>query len=97
MVHLLEFFSWNSKKSDEKLLDNIKKMEIELKSPKEFDPYLFDDYLQNIKKFISKPENLKNIDVNNIISIFNLIRNRQKLLPSTVDDYINILKKLYQT
>ena len=96
------FFGLFGSIDPDKELAKFKQMEQDLEFPKEFDPYLFSYYVSSLGKLVKYAERndasiLQKFDINNCLRLFGIVRNRQNLLPSTVEDledYFNRYKKL---
>lgn len=88
------FFGLFGNLDPDKELSKFKNMEKDIEFPKQFDPYLFDYYVSSLGKLIRYAKKkdltlLNNIDINNCLRLFSIVRNRQNLLPSTVEDLEN--------
>lgn len=96
------FFGLFGKINPAEELTKFKQMEQDLEFPTEDDPYLFGYYVSSLGKLVKYADStdstiLKKFDINNCLRIFGIIRNKQKILPSTVEDlekYYNMYKKL---
>ncbi len=96
------FFGLFGKIDPDKELAKFKQMEHDIEFPKEFDPYLFGYYVSSLGKIIKYAKKhdasiLDEIDINNSLRLFGIVRNKQKLLPSTIEDlenYYNEYKNL---
>lgn len=81
------------RKTEEEKLEELKEIEYKLEFGS--DVYLWSTYVRKLKKYLNNIENIPTFDIGNSIRLFNIVRNRQKLLPSDVSDFHEMIRRNY--